>query len=123
MAGDAVLAMIPRQREWGCLDRMCESKHEECDEAHGARYVGRQSRRPGAIGMPWLVSAINTAKPLTLNLLKDARSWASNGVDPFGVTHLFRELQISACEDGPQWTRENCVGCGSHPSAHQPRKR
>jgi hypothetical protein len=69
VAGDAVPAVIPRQRKWGRLDRMCESKHEECDEPRGARYVGRQSRRSGAIGMPWLVSAAETTKPLTLNNL------------------------------------------------------
>jgi hypothetical protein len=35
---------------------MFDSEHEECGEARGARYGGSQSRRTGAIGMPWIVS-------------------------------------------------------------------
>jgi hypothetical protein len=35
---------------------MCDSEQEACGEARGARYGGSQSRRAGAIGMPWIVN-------------------------------------------------------------------
>ena len=92
---------------------MCESKHEECDEARGARHLGRQSQRPGAIGMPWFVSATDNVKLLILNDLNATRFWRQPRMDAFRVTHLCPELQIRAGE-WPQRTRENCVGRGSH---------
>ena len=52
---------------------MCKSEHEECDEARDARYRSDQSRRPGAIGMPWIVSAMDAAKLLTMENIEAAR--------------------------------------------------
>jgi len=58
---------------------MCESEREQSDEARDARYFGRQSRRPGAIGMPSGSSARST--------LRNTSHWSTYSLDVPGVKH------------------------------------
>ena len=94
---------------------MCESEHEECDEARDTRFVGSQSRVLGQLECPLDRQRDGRRETLGTEELRGSRLLASNIVDAFGVTHLCRELQIGAGEDRRQRTRENCIDSGSHP--------
>jgi hypothetical protein len=101
---------------------MCGSEHEECGEARGAQSGGSQSRRAGAIGMPWIVSPTCTVKLFISSSLEAAKLLASDHVDTFRVTHLCCELQIRADEHRPQRPPENVSAVVAFRTVYPPHK-